>query len=171
MFELSVSIVFFVVGFYVFLRLYLNLKRQANAALAIAVSDFHASANAILKTPGDAPEEVLEFLEHMGTTAFKPGADRRFLKIVRNDLSKGTSDRGPTPLANALERVRPELQKLFFGCVSAWLAIMVNRNVLVGRLIRYELQEVSLTAGKVVSPDAQRAEALRALNRLDGIAA
>lgn len=163
-------VAFFVLAFVGCLSAYIRLKKQANAALRIAADDFHAAADSLMKTPKELPDEVLRILQHLSHTAFRRGIDRRFLTYLRHDDRKKAF--GTTVPSNPIvEQMRPHLRELFSKAVVAWILIIVNRNVLVGRLIRFELQEVSLSAGKVISTEAQKAEVLKIIPKLDGMAA
>lgn len=150
--ELGFSI-FFVVVSALSLWVFLRGKTVANGLLALSVQEFHDACDALLKTPNELPDEVLDAIMKMSDSTFSKGSNWRLKQAIRLDRKGILPSCDDNPLDAAVESMRDELQQLFTKAVASWLNILTHRSLIVGLMIAYEAYRLQLAHGKL-EPDA-----------------
>ncbi len=113
--------------------------------MAAAVESFHLAAEKLLKTPEELPESLVKAIGSMARIAVSKRTPIHLLRHVQKqfltDAAMGKNGLAEDRYANELRDLRPELQEITRELAIGWLTIVLNNNVMVGFLIRREVEK------------------------------
>ena len=150
--------------------LFLQLKRQANNALNVAVVEFHNAAESLLRTPNDLPLSVIELLSVFNDSAFEKWVPLMMYQNLRLDRKGKLKLVGGRRIDSDLLQLRPELKELLKMATLSWYSIILNRSVILGVLMRFEMKELKLLPRNLGRSNVNETETLRILPNLNGFA-
>lgn len=131
---------------------YLKLRGVSNGLLVLAGEEFHDKVDSILKSADELPDSVLDFIEFMIKVANSSNGHWRALRAFRRQNALGREESMAEPERKAafekdLGGLRPELRQLVNDTTMMWLNWHLNRNVVSGLLMMFELRRMALGHG------------------------
>lgn len=125
-------------------------RSTSNKLLAVSSNEFHEASMSLIESAGELPESVLAGLRTMNHSAFAHGTPwmlYRALKDARTGRQEPTKSSGDHSAFDDLNKLRPELRKLFATVVASWLNILTHRNLILHFLIANEMTRIQAASG------------------------
>lgn len=127
---------------------YIKMRGVSNKLLALAGKEFHDKVDSILQTSDELPDVALDYLSMMLNIAKSNRGPWNLLRALRRQAERRSSAKD-ADLASTLPKLRPELEKLFHEATVMWINWMLNRNVVLGIFISFELRKLALRRNAV----------------------